>query len=83
MASNILQVKYYNIETGKEIPMSQGEQAKERTRWQKFWNWVLGGIIGSGAAVIIGIGWGIGAGGGPFGVKRIVITVVDRPGTNI
>jgi hypothetical protein len=83
MANNILQVTYYNIETGKEIPMSQGEQGKERTRWQKFWNWVLGGIIGSGAAVIIGIFVGFGSGGGPFGVKRVVITVVDRPGTNI
>jgi hypothetical protein len=83
MANNILQVKYYNIETGKEIPMSQGEEAKQKTRWQKFWNWVLGGLIGSGGAVIIGIFVGIGSGGGPFEVKRVVITAVDRPGTNI
>ena len=83
MANNILQVKYYNIETGKEIPMSQGEEAKQKTRWQKFWNWVLGGLIGSGGAVIIGIFVGFGSGGGPFGVHKIVITVVDRPGTNI
>ena len=27
--ATILQLKYYNLETGQEIPMSQGEEEKE------------------------------------------------------
>jgi len=78
--ATILQVKYYNIETGKEIPMSQGEEEKQKKTWkQKLKGWLLG----TGATIIVGIFWGIGAGGGPFEVKRVVITAVDRPGTNI
>jgi len=74
--ATILQVKYYNIETGKEIPMSQGEEDKEKGKWKKKLGWIIGYII-------VGIFYGIGAGGGPFVVKKIVITAVDRPGTNI
>jgi hypothetical protein len=78
--ATILQVKYYNIETGKEIPMSQGEEDKQKKTWyKKLGNW----LFGTGTFILVGIFWGIGAGGGPFEVKRVVITAVDRPGINI
>jgi hypothetical protein len=75
----ILQVKYYNLETGQDIPMSQAEEDKQKKKWyQKLWNWLY--IMGG--PVIIGIGWGLGTGGGPFVVKKITITAVDRPDPN-
>ena len=81
--ATILQVKYFDFETGKEIPMSQGEEDKQKKRWKKLLDWFLGGLIGTGGAWILGFFWGVGAGGGPFRVKKITITAVDRPGTNI
>ena len=74
--ATILQVKYFNLDTGEEIPMSQQEEDKEKGKWKKKLGWILGYII-------VGIFYGIGAGGGGFAVKKIEITAVDRPGTKI
>lgn len=77
--ATILQVKYYNLETGQEIPMTQEEEEKEKKKWyKKLGNWLLGGF----SLVILGIGWGFATGGGGFVVKKITITAVDRPDPN-
>ena len=77
--ATILQLKYYNLETGQEIPMTQGEEEKEKKKWyKKLGNWLLGGF----SLVILGIGWGFATGGGGFVVKKITITAVDRPDPN-
>ena len=73
--AEILQVKYFNLDTGEEIPMSQQEEDKEKGKWKKKLGWILGYII-------VGIFYGIGTGGSGFAVKKIEITAVDRPGTN-
>lgn len=56
--------------------MSQEDEGKEKKKWKKRLAWLFGWFI-------IGVGVGFGSGGGPFVVKRITITAVDRPGTNI
>jgi len=77
--NTIIQVKYYNLETGKEIPMSQQEEDKEKKKWwKKLGNW----LAGAGTLWILGIGWGLATGGGGFVVKKIMITAVDRPDPN-
>ncbi len=73
----IAYIKFYDIETGKEIPMSQEEEAKKKRNWKKILGNFLAGVFG--LAVFVGYGLG----GGPYGVKKVVITAVDRPGTNI
>jgi len=74
--AEILQIKYYDLETGKDIPMSQADEDKDKKKWKKRLYWLIGWFI-------IGVGVGFGSGGGPFVVKKITITAVDRPGTNI
>jgi hypothetical protein len=73
--AEILQIKYYDLETGKDIPMSQEDEGKEKKKWKKRLAWLFGWFI-------VGVGYGFGTGGGPFVVKKITITAVDRPDPN-
>ncbi len=78
MAENII-VKFYNLETGREIPMSQQEEDATKKKW---WKKLGGWLIGTGGAIIVGIFYGYGVGGGPFGVQRVTITAITRPDPN-
>ena len=73
--ATILQVKYYDLETGKDIPMSQEGEAKEKKKWKKWLYWAVGFFI-------VGVGYGFGTGGGPYSIQKVTITAVDRPDTN-
>lgn len=55
--------------------MSQADEDKDKKKWKKRLYWLIGWFI-------IGVGVGFGSGGGPFVVKKITITAVDRPDPN-
>lgn len=77
--ATVLKVQHFNIETGEQIPMSQNEEDKQKKKWyNKLYGWLLGG----GAFIVVGVFYGFGTGGGPFGIQKVVITSVGRPGTN-
>jgi hypothetical protein len=71
----VISVKFYDLETGKEIPMTQEEEGKKKRNWKK----ILGGFLAGVFSVAVIVGYGLG--GGPYGVHKIIITPVGRPGT--
>jgi hypothetical protein len=67
--AEVLKVKYYDIETGNEIPMSQEDEGKEKKKWKKRLYWAIGFFL-------IGVGYGFGSGGGPYSIQVVTITAV-------